>query len=1002
MIFSEHNIRVLKTALLAVAVAFTSFTHSPVEAQTTADVISVRGAEFGTYTRVAVAFPANTQYQVSYTDTVLTIALEGSFNPDLTAFAGGSIQSLGTPTATFLDGRTVMAFGIPRGATVEFNRVGAFLVVDVFNDGRAVAQPRDEQIIFPGIDVPRRPRSENPGDDTTTPNGGAVSAEDEQSAPVPPVIRTRPRERIDVSLGALPVEEVIDFVITGEDSVALTSDYTLKPTVEGDSTIVNFLFEFPAEAAAAVFKRGDMLWIVFDRAVNFDGTELRDQKDLIGTRVRRLTPVPHPDALILRLALRGTQNTIVEKEGPNWRVSLKDTNTAPRFPLNPTRRIESQAGQQLFIAATEIGRKITVEDPDIGDEIIILPMHQQGYGLAEPYRFPSAEILQTAQGVAVIPRLDDVQVERFRQGIAIAAPGVPLIAEAPAGSDAASLRLVDFASWRLGNAWEYRKNKALAQYQLSVTEPAGRAAARWQLARFYLGHRRGAEALSVLRMMAIADPSIENQADFRAVRGIANYFHGRHREALADLTVEDLGAEQDAELWKVLVTEKLARHADTLVHYRRGKDLLGNYEAQERAAMQLAVIRSALEMGDADLAADELNLLRGLELSPAQSTEATFQTARLYEQNGDPELALAQYEDLSGSSNRSISARARLAALEYKLANGLITAQEAIDQLDLLRYAWRDGQFEFKVILELASLHLQEQNFQEGLDAYRDASALYPDLSRDLRLVQRMRRIFRELFVGEYAQSLSPLELIPIFWRYQELTPSGAEGDTMVRRLADRLVDLDLLPEAANLYTYQVSNRLKGIPRAQIAIRLAKIHLLNDDPQQALETMRATREPRLPQEIADNRLYVEARALAELKRYEEADVLLTQYNGEDADRIRADIYWQSSDYARAIPTLQRLLGDKWQQGVPLDDTDRFNLMRLALGMSFLDDRDGLNTVRERYQRFMQNGDFANSFDLLTREEPLTGREIGVIAGQIADIERLQGYLDDYRSDFMGR
>ena len=42
------------------------------------------------------------------------------------------------------------------------------------------------------------------------------------------------------------------------------------------------------------------------------------------------------------------------------------------------------------------------------------------------------------------------------------------------------------------------------------------------------------------------------------------------------------------------------------------------------------------------------------------------------------------------------------------------------------------------------------------------------------------------------------------------MTPIGRQGDEMVRLLAKRLVEVDLLDQATELLRHQVDNRLKG------------------------------------------------------------------------------------------------------------------------------------------------------------------------------------------------
>ena len=86
-----------------------------------------------------------------------------------------------------------------------------------------------------------------------------------------------------------------------------------------------------------------------------------------------------------------------------------------------------------------------------------------------------------------------------------------------------------------------------------------------------------------------------------------------------------------------------------------------------------------------------------------------------------------------------------------------------------------------------------------------------------------------------------------LFYDFRELTPAGRRGDEMIRRLADRLVAVDLLGQAAELLQHQVDNRLQGAARAQVAARLAVIYLMNRKPDRALATLRATRAADLEQ-----------------------------------------------------------------------------------------------------------------------------------------------------------
>src|SRR5207237_1151569 len=88
-------------------------------------------------------------------------------------------------------------------------------------------------------------------------------------------------------------------------------------------------------------------------------------------------------------------------------------------------------------------------------------------------------------------------------------------------------------------------------------------------------------------------------------------------------------------------------------------------------------------------------------------------------------------------------------------------------------------------------------------------------------------RLFSQLFLSGKADDLPPVDALSIFYGFRELTPIGRRGDEMIRKLADRLVGIDLLDQAAELLQYQVDRRLEGAARAQVAARLAMVYLTN-------------------------------------------------------------------------------------------------------------------------------------------------------------------------------
>ena len=150
---------------------------------------------------------------------------------------------------------------------------------------------------------------------------------------------------------------------------------------------------------------------------------------------------------------------------------------------------------------------------------------------------------------------------------------------------------------------------------------------------------------------------------------------------------------------------------------------------------------------------------------------------------------------------------------------------------------------------------------------------------------------FDSLFLGGKGDALPPIEALGLFYDFRDLTPIGRRGDEMIRRLADRLVSVDLLDQAAELLQHQVDHRLQGAARAQVATRLAVIYLMNRKPDRALATLQATRTAELSNELRDQRLLLEARALSDIGRHDLALEVIANIDSREAIRLRSDILW---------------------------------------------------------------------------------------------------------------
>ena len=246
---------------------------------------------------------------------------------------------------------------------------------------------------------------------------------------------------------------------------------------------------------------------------------------------------------------------------------------------------------------------------------------------------------------------------------------------------------------------------------------------------------------------------------------------------------------------------------------------------------------------------------------------------------------------------------------------------------------------------------------------------------------------------------MPPIQALGLFYDYIDLTPIGADGDAMIRRMANRLVDIDLLGPAEKLLKYQVDKRLNGVAQAQVAGRLAMVYLMDHKARHALAVLRATRVAGMPDDVAHARLLLEARALAALKQYTQALDLIAVEKGADTQRLRADIYWESGNWPLAGREAEALLGDAWSTKGALSKVQRRYVMRAAIAYSLAGDAASLSRLRSHFAQQMAQGPDAASFAVVTQNVSTQGVAFRDVAAKVASIDTLESFMKDFKKSF---
>jgi hypothetical protein len=201
------------------------------------------------------------------------------------------------------------------------------------------------------------------------------------------------------------------------------------------------------------------------------------------------------------------------------------------------------------------------------------------------------------------------------------------------------------------------------------------------------------------------------------------------------------------------------------------------------------------------------------------------------------------------------------------------------------------------------------------------------------------------------------------------------------------------------LLQHQVDHRLQGAARAQVSVRLAVIYLIAHKPDRALAALRTSRSSDLPNEMRNQRLLLEARALSDTGRADVALEVVASMQGREVERLRADILWKARRWRETGEQIEKFYGERWRDFAPLAESERADVMRAAIGYALGEDAIGLDRFRTKYAPKMAEGPDRRGFEVVTAPMNTNAPEFADIARVVSSTDTLDQFLRDIRQRF---
>jgi tetratricopeptide (TPR) repeat protein len=552
--------------------------------------------------------------------------------------------------------------------------------------------------------------------------------------------------------------------------------------------------------------------------------------------------------------------------------------------------------------------------------------------------------------------------------------------------------------------WGFDRRAAFQERQSELIRRAAAAPqskrryARLNLARFYLARRLSAEAKAVLDV-ALSDHGGADDVTGSVLRAVADIMLQRPEDALKQLSKPQVGTQLDAAVWRAIALSRQGNWSEARDAFKKAAATIAALPIELQRVAMMEELRTDLELRDFNSGARLVNEFETVGVSPGIARSYAVLVGRLNEGLGRTEDALENYRVAVESSDRRAAAQGRLREIALRASLGEAPRKQTIAALETLTAVWRGDETETEGLKLLAHLYTEEGRYRDAFHVMRTALLAHPNSDLTRKIHDEAAATFDSLFLSHKGDSLPPIEALALFYDYRELTPIGRRGDEMIRRLADRLVAVDLLDQAAELLQHQVDERLQGAARAQVATRLAVIYLMSHKPDRALATLRSSRSADLANELRDQRLLLEARALSDIGRHDLALEIIANIRSREADRLRADILWDAKRWREAAEQIERLYGDRWRQFAPLNASERTDILRAAIGYALSDEAIGLARFRERYAPKMAEGPDSRAFDVVSAPIGTANGEFQSVARRVAAINTLDAFLRDMRERY---
>lgn len=775
----------------------------------------------------------------------------------------------------------------------------------------------------------------------------------------------------------------------------------------------------------AAFERDRRIWLVS----GFKDVLMDPQ--VAGDAAKSLMPVKRADTQEVKvfqftrppgMVLRGQGGGVL------WSLILTpqaDDQPRSRFDAVPPQRVGSGPEAKIIWPLKDVQAIVEVADPVSGRVMKIATVKNARQFSGPGYDFLEFQALPSPIGLAILPKVPDLQVALTEAGVEIARPNGLVFssqADIDAGTafrerrkfrpkaDPLAKRIFDFNSWQMGATESLSYNKDVILAGISRKQQGQKAEGLLTLSKMYLAHAMWSEALGLADFAGQEAPALLQNPEFLALRGAIEVLGLQSEEGFRHLSIESLKIFPEVDYWRAAALAHLGDWDQAAQIMPEDLGILAEYPKVLINRLALPLGEIALRAGKTAQASTLLSLVEDTtdDLTPDQRGALDYLKGELMRQQGKMDEAEKLWADLDKSRDQLYSIKAGAALTRLMGDRKKLSGGETINRLERLRYGWRGDELEALVNYRLGQAYFENGDYLKGLTILRDAAGYAAGTDLAETIAAEMTEDYTGLFLSEKLTKVSALDAAVIYSEFPELLPQTERGDRVVGHLADHLVRFDMFARAEDLLQKQLDRRLTGIAAMEGGARLAAVYLMDRKPGSALTVLgkaSGVLSSLPPGEQTPARLrtlaLLKARALSQLNRAQEAmSVLAGLDRTPDANRLRADIAWRAAYWDDAADALGDIITDEnadgaMEPGKSLSPSDVDLIVRRAIALNLGNDRIALAALRQKYGDLIAKTDQARVFEMITRSwnsTPLGDRQ--TLLSMVKEVDLFRDFLKD--------